>query len=246
MPCNRFPPSSRRRFLASVSALPILAFAGSAVARSISGALPWHPLAGEPPVPVDPRGWHVFTHAEAAAVEAIVDRLIPPDELSAGGREAGCAVFIDRQLAGSFGTAARLYTKGPFRQGLPTQGYQGAASPVQRYRDGLRALDAHAMAAHGRPFAQLAPQDQDAMLEGMESGRIDLNLAGGLSTKSFFELLLQNTVEGFFADPLYGGNRNMAGWKLLGFPGARYDYRDHAGRHNVPYPLGPVSIFGEG
>jgi gluconate 2-dehydrogenase gamma chain len=51
-------------------------------------------------------------------------------------------------------------------------------------------------------------------------------------------------MEGFFADPLYGGNKNMAGWKMIGFPGARYDYRDHIDKHNVPYPKGPVSIYG--
>jgi gluconate 2-dehydrogenase gamma chain len=56
--------------------------------------------------------------------------------------------------------------------------------------------------------------------------------------------MLQNTMEGFFADPLYGGNKGMAGWKMVGFPGARYDYRDHVDKHNVPYPRGPVSIYG--
>jgi gluconate 2-dehydrogenase gamma chain len=55
--------------------------------------------------------------------------------------------------------------------------------------------------------------------------------------------MLQNTMEGFFADPLYGGNRNMASWKMIGFPGARYDYRDHIDKHNVRYPRPPVSIY---
>jgi gluconate 2-dehydrogenase gamma chain len=57
---------------------------------------------------------------------------------------------------------------------------------------------------------------------------------------------MANAMEGFFADPIYGGNRDMAGWKLIGFPGARYDYRDHVGKHNQPYPLPPVSILGRG
>ncbi len=78
-----------------------------------------------------------------------------------------------------------------------------------------------------------------------ESGKIELKLAPGLSARGFFELVLQNTMEGFFADPLYGGNKGLAGWKLVGFPGARYDYRDHVDKHNVPYPRGPVSIYGE-
>jgi gluconate 2-dehydrogenase gamma chain len=156
-------------------------------------------------------------------------------------------VFIDRQLAGPFGQASRLYTKGPFRHGTPTQGYQGDLSPAGRYREGLAALDAYTRAAHaGRGFAQLPPATQDEVLKGLESGAIDLKLHSGADTRAFFELVLQNTMEGFFADPLYGGNRGMASWKMLGFPGARYDYRDHIAKHNVPYPRGPISIYGAG
>ena len=92
----------------------------------------------------------------------------------------------------------------------------------------------------------LAHAQQDAVLAGLDGGKITLKLRDGFSTKEFFELVLQNTMEGFFADPLYGGNRGMVSWKMLGFPGARYDYRDHIGKHNVPYPRGPVSIYGEG
>jgi gluconate 2-dehydrogenase gamma chain len=237
--------SSRRYFLASASALPILAFAGDAMARSISGTLPWEAFAGEPPRPVSPMGWYFFTPAEAATMEAIVDRLIPADHLSVGGKDAGCAVFIDRQLAGSFGKANRLYTQGPFARGLPTQGYQNAMTPAARYREGLRALEAYVHDAHAKRFAQLSAAQQDEILEGLESGKIVWTLASGLTAHSFFELVLQNTMEGFFADPLYGGNKGMAGWRLVGFPGARYDYRDHVDKHNVPYPHGPVSIYGE-
>jgi gluconate 2-dehydrogenase gamma chain len=236
---------SRRYFLASASALPILAFAGAAAARSISGELPWHPFAGDPPKPVNPAGWYYFTPEEVVTVEAIVDRLIPPDRLSVGGKDAGCAVFIDRQLAGSFGKSSRLYMKPPFANGLPTQGYQGDLTPAGRYRDGLRALNDYAQKNHARSFAQLKGADQDAILTGLEKGEIDLKLPHGLNSQAFFELVLQNTMEGFFADPLYGGNKGMAGWKLVGFPGARYDYRDHIEKHNVPYPKGPVSIYGE-
>ena len=236
---------SRRYFLASASVFPILAFAGTVAARSISGTLPWKAFAGEPPMKVNPLGWYFFTPDEVVTVEAIVDRLIPPDGLSIGGKGAGCAVFIDRQLAGSFGNSSRLYMKGPFASGLPTQGYQGELTPSGRYRDGLRALNDHARAAHGKSFAQLKGPEQDAILTGLEKGEIDLKLPHGLSSRAFFELVLQNTMEGFFADPLYGGNKGMAGWKLVGFPGARYDYRDHIEKHNVPYPKGPVSIYGE-
>ena len=229
--------------MASVAALPVLT--GGVLARTIGNRLPWSPFAGDPPKPVNPLGWYFFNPNEVAAIEAIVDRLIPGDNLSPGGKDAGCAVFIDRQLTGPYGTSSRLYNKGPFANGLPTQGYQGALNPQGRYRLGLRALDDYVKGAFARKsFAQLSAADQDAVLEGMESGKITLKLAQGFNTRSFFDLVLQNTMEGFFADPLYGGNRDMAAWKMIGFPGARYDYRAYIGKHNQTYPLPPVSIYG--
>src|SRR3954470_18985535 len=179
---------SRRRLLASVAAVPILA--ASADGASLSGTVPWSPFAGEPPKPVNPLGWYYFTPGEAATVEAIVDRFIPADQLSPGGKDCGCAVFIDRQLAGSFGQSSRLYTKGPFMAGLPTQGYQGQLTPSGRYRLGLQALDDHVHAAYaGKSFAQLATAQQDEVLEGMEGGKITLKLAPGFTTRTFFELM---------------------------------------------------------
>ena len=234
---------SRRRLLASVAAVPILA--ASANGLSISGSAPWSPFAGEPPRPVNPLGWYFFTPGEAATVEAIVDRLIPTDHLSPGGKDCGCAVFIDRQLAGAFGQASRLYTKGPFMPGLSTQGYQGDLTPAGRYRLGLRALNDYTDTTYKRDFRSLSLDQQDTVLAGLDGGKITLKLRPGFSTKEFFELVLQNAMEGFFADPLYGGNKGMASWKMIGFPGARYDYRDHIDKHNQPYPKGPVSIYGE-
>ncbi len=76
---------------------------------------------------------------------------------------------------------------------------------------------------------------------GLEKGGIELE---GVDGKSFFETLLKDVQEGFFADPLYGGNKDMCSWKIIGFPGARYDYRDWVLRHNERYPLPPVSIMG--
>jgi len=233
---------SRRRLLATVAAAPILAATGMAY----SGQMPWSPFAGEPPRPVNPLGWYFFTPGEAAAVEAIVNRLIPADHLTPGGKDCGCAVFIDRQLAGSFGHASRLYTKGPFAVGLPTQGYQGDLTPAGRYRLGLRALNDYTHTTYKKDFVALTGAEQDHVLAGLDGGAITLKLRSGFTTKEFFELVLQNTMEGFFADPLYGGNRGMVSWKMIGFPGARYDYRDFIDRHNTPYPRGPVSIYGEG
>src|SRR4051812_48855161 len=149
---------SRRSLLASVAALPILAVAADGA--TISGTVPWSPFAGEPPKPVNPLGWYFFNPSEAATVEAIVDRFIPGDQLSPGGKDCGCAVFIDRQLAGSFGQASRLYMKPPFAKGLSTQGYQGDLTPAGRYPLGVRAPHDHTQAGHKKSFVALAPAPQ--------------------------------------------------------------------------------------
>jgi gluconate 2-dehydrogenase gamma chain len=232
---------TRRSLLVSTAAL-LVAGTGAGRARTLSGGMPWDPGAASPPMPVRPGPWMFFTSDEAALIEAAVDRLIPPDDRGPGGKDAGCAVFIDRQLAGPYGRAAGLYMKPPFMPGAATQGYQMEDAPAVRYRAGLTALAGYVKANFsGKAFPELAPADQDKVLAGLETGSIALP---DVKTAEFFALLLQNTQEGFFADPVYGGNRDMAGWKLVGFPGARYDYRDWVERHNEVYPLPPVSIMG--
>jgi gluconate 2-dehydrogenase gamma chain len=231
----------RRRDLLTGTALWLLLTA-SAQARIISGALPWEPDSGAPPAPIRPGAWQFFTPEEGAAVEAITDRLIPPDAQTPGGKDAGCAVFIDRQLAGPYGSARGLYMRPPFQDGTRQQGQQSPLTPAQRYRQGLAALDKYCRQAFaGKPFAALADAQKDTVLQGLEKGPIALD---GASGPGFFEQVLNNTREGFFADPVYGGNRDMVGWQMVGFPGARYDQRDWVERHNERYPLPPVGITG--
>jgi gluconate 2-dehydrogenase gamma chain len=235
------PNLSRRSLLASTAAL-LVAGTATGRARTLTGGLPWEPGTASPPVAVRPGPWMFFTSDEASLVEAAVDRLIPPDDRGPGGKDAGCAVFIDRQLAGPYGRAEGLYMKPPFMPGAITQGYQSPDAPAARYRAGLKALADYVKSSFsGKAFGELSPADQDKVLAGLESGSITLKNVNGAE---FFALLLGNTEEGFFADPIYGGNRDMAGWKLIGFPGARYDYRDWVERHNEKYPLPPVSIMG--
>ncbi len=232
---------SRRALLASTAAL-LVAGTTAGRARTLTGSLPWEPGTASPPVAVRPGPWMFFTSDEASLVEAAVDRLIPPDDRGPGGKDAGCAVFIDRQLAGPYGRAEGLYMKPPFMPGAITQGYQLPDAPAARYRAGLKALADYVKSSFsGKAFGELSPADQDKVLAGLESGSITLK---NVNSAEFFALLLGNTEEGFFADPIYGGNRDMAGWKLIGFPGARYDYRDWVERHNEKYPLPPVSIMG--
>jgi gluconate 2-dehydrogenase gamma chain len=238
----------RRRDLLTGTALVLV---GERLARAgvITGKLPWNPDAGFPLPAVQTAGWEYLTAAEAATVEALVDRIIPPDPQTPGGKDAGCAVFIDRQLAGGYGRREGQYRAGPFQKGAKQQGPQSAQDPAELYRAALAALDAYCRANYiptgtgrdGQHFTELTPARQDEILRGLEAGSLHLE---NVDSQSFFEQLLKDTQQGFFADPIYGGNRDMCAWKMIGFPGARYDYRDWVQRHNQRYPLPPVAISG--
>jgi gluconate 2-dehydrogenase gamma chain len=234
-------PRSTRRDLLGATAL--LALAGPAFGRSISGEMPWQPNEAYPPAPVEAGPLQFLTSDEAATIDAIVDRLIPADELGPGGRESGCTIFIDRQLAGGFGANEGLYNEGPFaRQPLPSQGLQTQLTPREQYRKGLAALAEYVKANFaGRRFEQLSGGEQDNLLKALEKGEVELP---GFSARALFAAVHTGAMEGFFSDPIYGGNRDMAGWKLVGFPGTRYDYRDVIDNPNKPYTLPPVPIGG--
>jgi gluconate 2-dehydrogenase gamma chain len=177
---------------------------------------------------------------EIRFLEAAVEQLIPTDELGAGARDAGVVVYIDRQLAGSWGTHGRQYRAGPWMDGTPQQGYQSRYTPQEVYRIAIREIDQHCKASFDRPFAQLAPDAQLRLLRQLEKDEVALP---SLSSKFFFDLLWRNTEEGYFADPLYGGNRGMVGWKLIGFPGLPSGaYRDLINSHE-PYRAEPVSVL---
>jgi gluconate 2-dehydrogenase gamma chain len=172
-------------------------------------------------------------------LEAAVARLIPADDLGPGAREAGVSVFIDRQLHGDFGTMAREYRLGPWAEGTPQQGYQSPLTPRELYRAAIAEVDRLCLSRHGRRFSELDPAQQDAVLHGLEEGTLALEAA---PAQLFFWLLWQNTKEGFFADPVYGGNRGKVGWKLVGFPGVAAAYTEQIEKHGAPYRVEPVSI----
>jgi gluconate 2-dehydrogenase gamma chain len=231
---------TRRNLLASAALL--IATQGVS-ARVVTKVLPWQPNQAYPLQPVIPGGYLFFTPAEAATVDAIVDRLIPTDDLGPGAKDAGVTTFIDRQLMGPFGGHDWLYMQGPFSSTpLPTQGLQSPLLPRQQYRLGLAALETYCKTTFsGRSFVQLNADEQEKLLTGMEKGEVQFQ---NFSSRMLFSAIYANTMEGFFADPIYGGNRDMAGWKLIGFPGTRYDFRDVIEKPNQAYTLPPVGIQG--
>lgn len=236
-------PISRRRLLTAGAVIPIVS---ASRASDIRGDMPWQE--GRSDAPKAEAGakqgeapYVFFNAAEAAFVEAAVARLIPEDELGPGALQAGVPFFIDRQLAGDYGNAARWYMQGPWAKGEPTQGWQTRMTPAGLYRAAVREIDEATGREMHKTFAALAPADQEAWLHRLDQGRLELPT---VEAKAFFKLLWQNTLEGFWSDPIYGGNRGMAGWRLIGFPGARYDLSAHVGAHGKPYPLPPVGLRG--
>lgn len=231
---------NRRRLLGSSAVMLLTWGSPSARAAIVKGGLPWKAGSADPPAAVTPTGWKHFTPQEAATVEAFVDRLIPSDPETPGGKECGCAVFIDRQLAGPYGRFDGYYMSGPFQEGTKQQGPQSPVTPAQSYRKALAALDGACRSKFGgKTFADLADDQKDEVIKGLEDGTFKLE---GTNGQDFFKLILKDTQYGFLADPIYGGNKDMAAWKMIGFPGAHYDYRDWIERHNQRIPLPPIGI----
>lgn len=161
---------------------------------------------------------YVFlTPAEASFVEALVDHMVPADQLTPKGTDLGINIFIDRALAGSWGKGDRMYMQGPWQQGTPSQGYQSPLLPSQLYRAGIAGTNEACEKLYGKSFDLLDANQKDDILKQLDAGKIAFD--GGLPSKTFFNILYKSVVEGMFSDPIYGGNANKAGWKLLGFPG---------------------------
>lgn len=196
------------------------------------------------PVPLWQQGYRVLTDAkDRKNLAAVFDRLIPHDEHGPSASEAGCIEFIDGELAGDYGLGAALYLEGPLHpenEAMLMGSPQFLAAPRERYLIGLKALEAWAQRKYQASFHTLSAQQIDEFLTAMEAGSIDL---GKVNSRAFFELMLQNAREGYLADPIYGGNKDMAGWKMIGFPGARYDYRPYIDRRGKNLALIPVSLI---
>jgi gluconate 2-dehydrogenase gamma chain len=171
----------------------------------------------------EPEPLLALTPTEHAFVAAAADTLIPADELSPSGSDCGVAVFIDRQLAGAYGSGARLYRDGPFPKGKPELGYQLALNPREFFRAGIAAANDWTRKTYSKDFDRLAAPEREAALKAMETGKAEFP---GFTSSMFFDALLQISMEGFFADPIYGGNRDMAGWKMVGYPGLPATYRE--------------------
>ncbi len=236
--------TDRRAFLKASVLAPSVAALGAASAVSQPD-----PAVGDParsaPQPATPTQDNYqpryFTAAEWAFVKAACARIIPNDANGPGALELGVPQYIDRQMGTAYGDAGLWYMSGPFFEGAPEFGYQSALTPKQQYRLGIKAIEAWCSKTHSKAFADLTPAEQDDALKKAEAGDIK---ADDCSPKTFFTaFLLKNVQEGYFCDPMYGGNRGMAAWKMIGHPGARGDFTEFVDKP-AHYPYGPVDLYG--
>jgi gluconate 2-dehydrogenase gamma chain len=232
---DKAPSASRRQLFKSLSLVPLAAAGLAGCARE-----------PEPPADAGPAQTNYqpgfFTAAEWAFILAACDRLIPADDIGPSASQAGVPEFIDRHMQTPYACGDIWYMQGPFIEAAPQFGYQGRLPVRDILRVGIKGIDAQcARQFDGRNFAQLGHQDQEALLQAAEAGKLQLE---NISAKEFFSQLLNETRMGYFCDPKHGGNKNMAAWKMIGYPGMRADYANWVEVRDQPYPLPPVDLAG--
>ena len=152
------------------------------------------------PVPAQPHTSGVehgafLNHDNAATIMAFTERLMPSAPGKPGARDAGVLNYIDLALSGAY------------------------ADLQDFYRRGLAQLNAYCRKTYNEPFLRLSAARQDEVITALDEGK-----ATGFTwptAQEFFNIIRTHTMEGMFADPVYGGNKDFAGWRLVGFPGAQ-------------------------
>jgi gluconate 2-dehydrogenase gamma chain len=221
----------RREFLKS-------AIAGGAAATV---SLPQTAQAQQPAAAPAAATYTYLNSAEVAFVEALVDHMVPADEYTPKGTDLGINIYIDRALAGGWGKGERLYMQGPWKRGVPSQGYQLPLTPAELYRSGITAANAFCVKTYGKSFDKITAAQREEFLLGLQAGKV--NFEGGPPARTFFGMVYQNVIEGMFADPMYGGNQKKAGWKMIGFPGViAVHYQNVEKFRDRKYTVDPTSI----
>ena len=204
---------------AVITAIPVTAILGAAGCTGSGGSSAGGSSSGQP------AARRFFTSHEAAVVEAATARIAPgpaddPAEAGhPGAREAGVTDYIDAMLGALAGSVPLIFAGGPWSNrhaaGPDRMADFIPLDPItliawrkrlagwqEQYRAGVAALDKLA----GGDFAKAAPGEQDKILARQDAS-------------TFRSLLFEHTVEGLYANPEYGGNRGLAGWRDIGFPG---------------------------
>ncbi len=232
---EKFSPSRRALLVATAAAVPLVSIP---MVKSRAEGLEGLDLQQYKPV--------FFTAAEWVFILAACDRLIPAEGKGPGALETNVPIFIDQQL--HIGLGDDIYLQGPFKTDAPaTMGFQMSYAPQSVYRIGIKLAQQQCQQTHGKPFEQLTAVDKDTFLTSLQKNVVDFAAMGelGLKASQFFGQFLSDSKNGYLADPMYGGNKDMKAWVAIGFPGARAAYTEWIDQHDVKYPLGPVSLSGK-
>ncbi|THF74251.1 gluconate 2-dehydrogenase subunit 3 family protein [Cohnella fermenti] len=224
---------SRRRFLkytgTAVGGLVVGGVVGGLIGSQAKNAKeePAPSPSGSAPAASNERDYNqalmFFNQEQFQTAEAAAERIFPTDDLGPGAKDLGAAFFIDHQMAGMYGTNARDYMTPPFQTAEAYQGYQLAFKRQELMALGLDALDEYSQDKHQSAFVKLSEDLQDEVLSAFEANEVELK---GIPAATFFTMLRNLTIEGVYADPLYGGNKNMTGWKMKSYPGNQMSYYD--------------------
>lgn len=215
-----------RRAAPSLSRREWLGFAGVAALVYAAGL---RPAAGQ-------QAKRLFLRpAEEQWLAAAVDRILPRDEWPSA-TEAGVLDYLDFQLATDWGGGQGLYRQGPHRLGTESQGYQLPYTPAELYRNVLASL---AKEPEFAGFATASASAQDEALTRLQKGDVML---GDVPGRVFFDILRRDTIEGYLSDPIHHGNRDLIGWRMLGFPGAHAYYLTEVDRFDLDYRREPSGV----
>lgn len=212
------------------------------VGAASAGTLPLGTAAqnATPQAPARAPQYTFFNFEEVLFIEAALDTLIPADEVGPGALELGVPSFIDAQMSSGFGQGDRMYLQGPFVEGTPEQGYQLRMTPAELMQAGIKDVDGHCREKYRASFHDIGPSERSDVLHSLEAGTAAL---ATVPPQIFFDLLYELTLQGYFSDPVHGGNYGKGSWKMIGFPGIGGMYADKITEyHNKRYVADPVGI----
>ena len=207
---------ARRAFLVG-AAVGAGAVAGATLVPNALGQTHEAPTTGAAPAPSHAGGPGLgafFNSEDAATLAAFTERLMPGAPGLPGARDAEVLNYIDLGLSGAY------------------------ADLQYFYRRGLASLDAYCRKTYKEPFRGLSAAQQDEVIAALEQGKA--SEFSWPSATAFFNTMRTHTMEGMFGDPIYGGNKDFAGWRLVGFPGAQVEFTAADMQSSGPFTRLPI------
>lgn len=178
-------------------------------------------------------------YTDFVVLSAAVECIFPENELGPGAITLGVPYFIDKQLASPWGNNTHEYMLAPFLPPGQGQTAQLSIRNTDLFVQGLRKLNETSNSEHGKNFDNLETEQKNALLTKFQMGEI---MVGNVPSAYFFAKLRSLTLEGLFSDPMYGGNKNMEGWKMKEFPGAQMSYLNEVEQDFKV--ISPISVAG--